>query len=324
MLEGRNKESASTLGWRPDWFGLPDNAWGVELTSAIKQFQREWCLVDDGFCGSMTFLRLLLFHETDICEDQPVQQDIFPDELEQEPSEHILVGGERVPIKWATVLTPDEPGALKLTKGFSKRKRTGKGVVVHWPVTYSPQATIKVLNSRKVGTHFEIGPPIGEDAVVTIYQYCDVSYRAYHAVKCNDFVGVDISSPVYAKSSVLNRLKKLGHSDRPTLAGYKINGWTAPDIVGYHENQLKALYALLAALHTHAGIVLEAPAYTGDPKNIKRAPTWAFIKDNPGVYHHAEVDLPRRRKDGKLRASGKWDTAGVDLKLACEEAKTLI
>jgi len=320
VLEERNKASALGLGWRPDWFGLPTNEWGAPLTAAIKQFQQEWCVIDDGYCGETTFSRLLLCRE----DSTPEQQDIFPEDLEPKPSDSILVGGERVPIQWEHVLTPDEPGALKLTTGFSKKRRTGKGVVVHWPVTYSPQATLRALNSRKVGTHFEIGPPVGDEAVVTIYQYCDVDYRAYHAVRCNDFVGVDISSPVYAKESVLSRLSKMGHAERPIISGCNVNGWSTPDIIGYHENQLKALYALLAALHLHAGIVLSAPAFTGDASVIKRAKSWAFIKDNPGVYHHAEVDLPRKRKDGKVRASGKWDTAGVDLNLACEEATKLI
>jgi hypothetical protein len=322
MTEDLNKEHALNLGWRPDWFGLPSDTWGEALAEAIKAFQREWCIIDDGICGPTTHLRLLLSQDTAIC-DAPQQTDIFPEQLEVTPSNSILVGGERKPIEWEHVITPDEPGALKLTKGFSKRKRLGKGVVVHWPVTYTPAATIKVLNSRKVGTHFEIGPPIGDEGKVTIYQYCDVSYRTFHAVKCNDFVGIDISSPVYAKESVLKKLKRLGHTERPIISGYTVNGWKGPDIIGYHENQLKALYALLAALHLHAGVVLKAPAHTGDSEVIKRAKSWNFIKQHPGVYHHAEVDLPRLRKDGKTRASGKWDTAGVDLKLACAEALTL-
>ena len=306
-----NLKSAEKHNWSPEDFGLPPNEFGDALTDAVKDFQEEWGLIVDGYCGPNTVRRLDFIKEyTDAPE--PVSQS----------SDFIVVGGKRCPIAWPDVVTFDENPDWALESGYSKRARAGKGAVVHWPVTYEPRQTLRVLNKRGVGTHFEIGPAMEPDGAVTIYQYCDVKHRAYHATTANHFVGIDVSSPVYSKKSVLDKLKKLGHSPRPIITALKINGWKPGPILGYHDNQIKALVALLAALHEHAGVVLEAPAHTGNWRKIVSLKN----KDQmvPGVYHHAEVDYPKKKKDGKIRRQGKWDTAGICLFTAVTAAKQLL
>ena len=299
-----NRESSGVYGWDPTWFDLPPDTWGFELEDAIADFQDEWSIPIDGVCGDITFRRLQLMRDQflDLNLDEP-----------EDAGESIIVDGEHLPIKWDRVLTYDDQGGLRVTKGFSDKPRTGKGCVVHWPVTYTPQQTVSVLNKRGYGTHFEIGPPIGPAGDVTIYQYVDASMQTWHAVGANHMVGIDITSPVYTKQKILSKLEALGHTERPILSGYRVNGWKTPAIVGYHENQLKALYALLGALHVHCGIVLKAPAHTGDPMDIRSLTSKRSIRN--GVFHHAEVDVARR---------GKWDTVGVDLKDAVNAANDFL
>ena len=302
-----NKKSASEHGWSPADFGLPPKKFGDDLTEAVKLFQAEWDLAVDGYCGPNTVRRLDML--ADYSGDEPTTP--------PRGSDYIVVGGKKLNIDWPNVVTFDEEGGYSLTKGFSKKNRAGKGAVIHWPVTYEPSQTIKVLNKRGVGTHFEIGPAMGLGGDVTIYQYCDVKHRAYHSKTANNFVGIDVSTPVYAKPSVIQKLIDLGHSPRPVIDNIKINGWKPGPILGYHENQIRALIALLAALNEHAGVVLDAPAHTGNWRNVRSLHRKADVI--PGVYHHAEVDYP---VDGKRQ--GKWDTAGICLKQVTDLAKHLL
>jgi len=318
-LTTANKKYAKKLGWTPEDWGLPSGVFGAALTVVVKKFQTEWELEVDGICGPMTASRLSVSKVSEL----PQNEFDFLNETDVIERDSILVNGKRVPVLWPYISTPDEEGAPKLTGGYSKsKKRTGKGAVIHWPVTYTPAQTIRILNKRDVGTHFEIGPPIGDDAKVTIYQYVDTNKRAFHAITANDFIGIDVTSPVYAKKKVLDRLKRLGHAERPIIDNLKINGYRPGPIIGYHENQVNALTALLAALHVHCDVVLEAPAHTGNWRNIQRVKNKAAVKS--GVYHHAEVDYPIKRKDGKIRAQGKWDTAGLDLLEITDNAKRLV
>ena len=317
-ISAANKKYAKPFGWSPTDFGLETGDFSVRLTEAVKLFQKEWALSADGICGPTSSSRL------DISKISCNQQTNFDflDQLDVIESDSILVGGKRLPMLWPHVSTPDEEGAPVLTGGYSKnKKRTGKGAVIHWPCTYTPAQTLRVLNARNVGTHFEIGPPIGESAKVTIYQYADTDKRTWHATTANHFVGIDITSPVYAKKRILEKLERLGHSKRPIITNLNINGFKPGPIIGYHDNQINALTALLAALHVHCGVALEAPAFTGNWRNIQRVANKAAITS--GVYHHAEVDYPVKRKDGKIRPQGKWDTAGLDLKTITDNAKLL-
>jgi hypothetical protein len=308
--EDANRESGTILSWDPTWFGLPVDEWGPELERAICQFQADWGIVETGLCADETLRRVVLDRLADEqCFDvfDAPESGVAPD---PPPIEHIVVAGKHCKINWPKVVTFEEDDRYKITKGYSTKQRKGRGCVIHWPVTYTPLGTVRVLNKRGYGTHFEIGPPIGASGDVTIYQYADVAHHTWHAVGGNSLVGIDVSSPVYWKDKVLKKLERLGHSPRPKITGVRVNGWRTPAIIGYHENQLQAFYALLGALKKHADIELAAPAYTGDPMTIKTLKSRSQIKD--GVFHHAEVDTSRR---------GKWDTAGLDLRLAVTEAE---
>ena len=303
-VDDLNHLYGTRLGWDPSWFDLEPDEWDL-VDGRIREFQRKFPdLKDDGICGPATYARLIVARTAADLTQVP------PSESKGKPSDTIVVGGEHRGILWPDVMTFDEEGGLVVTGGKSTRPRKGLGAVIHWPVTYTPQQTIVALNRRNAGTHFEIGPPMGNDGKVTIYQYADVEHHTWHAKGCNSFVGIDISSPVYARKAVMDKCARLGMAKRPVIRGCTINGWKAPPIMGYHDNQVRALAALLGALNRHAGVALAAPGSTGNYKRLRRVSSRDEITD--GVYHHAEVDFLKR---------GKWDTAGLDLPAVVEAAK---
>ena len=122
-------------------------------------------------------------------------------------------------------------------------------------------------------------------------------------------VGIDFNNPVYTKYNKI--LTRRGQPERPIIDGYKINGWNPGKFLGFHQVQVDAYVALLAALNHHLpDLELNATADSGDPKNIKTIKVDKAVEEG-GVLHHAHV---KKRK---------WDTAGVHLSECCEAAKEL-
>jgi hypothetical protein len=287
-----NKRSSNKLGWTPKWFGA--SAFGEELQVAIKEFQGGYPdLKVDGLCGPVTYRRVKLERELNNVKPQSGDQ--------------IIIGGKPHYIPWDNVVVPGEDGALALTKGFRKKKeRYINMAITHWDVCTSAAKCHRVLAAKNISTHFCI------DWDGTIYQFVDVMHEAWHAgiSKINrQSVGIDFNNPIYTKYNKI--LTRKGQTERPIIKGYKINGWNPGEFLGFHQVQVDAYVALLAALNHHLpDLELNTPAYLGDPKVIKTIKVDKAVKEG-GVMHHAHVK------------KGKWDTAGVHLKECCEAAQQL-
>ena len=59
-----NKSSADSLGWTPQWFG--ESYHDEDLVKAIKKWQREYGLKEDGLCGPSTYRRVWTERESKI------------------------------------------------------------------------------------------------------------------------------------------------------------------------------------------------------------------------------------------------------------------
>lgn len=295
-----NQDLAKALGWVPTLFGVP--GFGPALDVAIRAFQGQFPdLIEDGICGHATFRRLIL----DRAPSSPVEHEA------PAASDHLLIGGQAHDVKWDRVVVPGEVGALELRRGFSRRsKRKVDKVITHWDVCIDAHDCYKVLNAKGISTHFVI------DWDGTIYQLVDLAHEAWHAGIGwinRSSIGIDFSTPVYPKYQ--DKAVARGQDARPIISGWRINGWGPGPFLGPHQAQLDAYAALLEAIHRHLGVPLDCVG--GTTARLKYQRKKAI---GPGIYHHAEVDYPRKRKDGKIRRSGKWDTAGVDIPTAIEMA----
>lgn len=288
-MSSYNIRSSKKLGWVPTWFGT--QSFGGDLQSSIKDFQSNYSdLKPDGLCGPTTFRRIKLEREVD--GDKPAVGD------------QILIGGKLLPIVWDKVIVPGEDGSLILTKGFRKKKeRYISMVITHWDVCTSASKCHRVLAAKGISTHFCI------DWDGTIYQLVDVMNEAWHAgiSKINrQSVGIDFNNPVYTKYN--DYLVKKGQPKRPVISGYKINGWDPGEFLGFHQVQIDAYVALLAALNKHLpDLELVPTGDSGDPRDVRAIKVDKAIAEG-GVMHHAHV---KKRK---------WDTVGVDIKACCEAA----
>lgn len=302
-----NINSAASLLWTPEDFGGID--YGPALVDTIKEFQSGFMdLRQDGVCGPTTWLRLQLELDDD-------------DEIElvtPTMSDQLLLNGKLVPIAWDRVVTAGETGALVLPPNCYKvrQNRQVDKVIAHWDVCTHAAKTYRVLNAKGISTHFVI------DWDGTIYQLVDMAWEAWHAGIGwinRSSIGVDFNTPVYEKYQ--ERLMKRGQPERPVVDGWKINGWNPGRFLGPHQVQLDAYAALLAAINEHMGVPLVAPARQAIDERLVYQRKKAIV---PGVYHHAEVDYPRKRRNGKVKRSGKWDTAGVVNGHACSQARQLL
>lgn len=281
--------------------GCPPDAPSDIVQRYVADFQAELGIPSDGWAGPMTELRL------DIMRIAEGIGEFFADKVvppTPEPMGEIVVGGKLVSIPWARVVHLRHPDAMPL-KRFSKRKKCKPGMIIHWPVTYTVIKFVRVMLARKLGSHFSISAPYIDpetgDVYVIIWQHGDPIFRGVHAIGSNDFVGIDITSPVHARDKVLTKLQKMGCAPRPIIKDARVQGWRPKPFLGLHPVQEQALAALLAALHVSPlGLVLETPDDDGW-MNMRRLKS---KKDRtPGLYSHAQVDF---------RKSGKYDYAGCN------------
>lgn len=295
----------------PEWLGLPPECSPAIVIDAICAMQEWYALPATGEIDEALYRRLALEHMA----TEP-EQTTQP----HTPSGTILVAGQRLPIRWDKVLTPQDEGGRGIERHYRKGGRTRsrykdrtvplrqvKRAVLHWTVTRSAAHSWRVAWSakRSVSTHFEI------DWDGTIYQLLDVEHQAYHSGIgwLNDqSVGVDLTNPVGQKRTEqwAKRLEVMGQEPRPVITGWRINGWDPGAFLGPTVSQVEALAALARGLHDHMGIPLKAPM-TSAQKRLKAAKikglphSKATVACPEGWVHHAQV------------MRGKWDHAGIYL-----------
>jgi hypothetical protein len=225
-----NKMSSEKLGWDPSWFGT--TGFGPKLESAVRQFQKEHGLEQDGLVGPMTFSRLYTEFTADDYEEN-----------------YIILDGEKVAISWDKV----DVSRFKLPRENygSKRKKEAAKIVTHWDATLSAKRCYDILSKRGISSHFVI------DNDGTIYQMVDPAYVAWHAGKYNkDSIGIDLSNAYYTKYN--KNYEKMGFGPRPILNSW-LHGRNLGEHLGYYPAQLKAYKELLKVLCTHYDIPLNVP-----------------------------------------------------------------
>ena len=287
-----NKRSAKKYGWEPSWFGATE--FNNELIKNIKEFQELHDLKADGLCGPTTYRRAYT--------NKLVYIDNVEDAMQTEIKKNrIICNGVPVSIKWDKI----EISWIN-DKCFSKVKnkiRKPTMVVTHWDATLSAASCKRILEKRKISTHFVI------DNDGTIVQLVDPQDVAWHAGirKVNKAsVGIDFSNAVYTKYN--KAYAKKGFGLRPVIDGWRVHGWRPKPFLGAYPIQIEAYKALLEALHKHYGIPMECPLdddgnlLTGIHKPSKRAKF-------KGVVNHYNL------------SKKKWDTLGLELDKILEEIR---
>jgi len=287
-----NKRSAKKHNWDPSWFGA--TAFNNTLTSNIKEFQSLHGLKADGYCGPLTYRRAYTNKEAYGSE--------IPDQaLTTEATNFIICGGLKVPVEWPKVETS------WIKEGcFSPRStlRTPTMVVTHWDAALSAKSCKRILERRKISTHFVI------DNDGTILQLVDTNHVAWHAGnrRVNKAsVGVDFSNAVYTKYNKV--YKKRGFGERPIIEGWRVHGRKVKPFLGYYPVQIDAYKALLKALHKHYGIPLDCPL-AADGKLLTKVHNDSKRARFKGVVNH--YNLTR----------GKWDSSGLQLDVILKEIAT--
>lgn len=288
-----NIKSSKELGWEASWFGCKKI--DSSLVEKIKQFQREYSLDDDGFCGPATFRRK--FNER--------AEELERSDPDPNYSDHIICHGNAVPIEWDKVVLWTDKGGHK-AKDENYKQVTGKRdidlFVVHWDVCLSSRICQKVLDKRGISVHFLI------DNDGTIYQTLDTTHIGWHAGNVNSrSVGVEISNAFYLKWK--DWYKKKGFGERPICKDSYVNGIKLEEHLDFYPVQIEALKALTKALHKGLGIPLESPEnFTGGQYTDTLSK--ARLKSFEGIVHHYHC------------TNKKIDCGGLDLVKVAKEAKS--
>jgi len=287
-----NKRSAKKYSWDPSWFGA--TKFDGVLINNIKEFQKLHDLNPDGLCGPMTYRRAYTnkLAYIDDAEDT-VATDI--------KKNRIFCNGFSVRIKW------DKINVNWINeKCYSKvagKARKPTMVVTHWDAALSAASCKRILEKRKISTHFVI------DNDGTIVQLVDTQDVAWHAGirRVNKAsIGIDFSNAVYTKYN--KAYHKKGFGFRPIIEGWRVHGWRPKPFLGAYPVQIEAYKALLEALHNHYGIPLECPLdddgrlLTAMHKPSKKAKF-------KGVVNHYNL------------STNKWDTLGLQLDEILEEIR---
>ena len=287
-----NKRSAKKYGWEPSWFGATEFD-GV-LIENIKEFQELHDLKADGLCGPATYRRAYT--------NKLVYIDNAEDAMQTEIKKNrIICNGVPVSIKWDKI----EISWIN-DKCFSKVKkkiRKPTMIVTHWDATLSAASCKRILEKRKISTHFVI------DNDGTIVQLVDPQDVAWHAGirKVNKAsVGIDFSNAVYTKYN--KAYAKKGFGLRPVIDGWRVHGWRPKPFLGAYPIQVEAYKALLEALHKHYGIPMECPL-DDDGNLLTRIHKPSKRAKFKGVVNHYNL------------SKKKWDTLGLELDKILEEIR---
>jgi len=272
LLISYNKRSSRKYGWHPSWFDQHLNKFNNELIDCIKCFQIEHDLDADGKVGPMTFRRLL--SERDL----------------KEVENYILVNDQCIAINWDVKIDimPDN-----CFKNWSVT-RAPNMIVTHWDATTSAEKCKRVLQARKISTHF----CIDNDGV--IHQYVDTNNVAWHAGGVNKYsIGVDFSNAYYTKYN--DYYVKKGFNKRPICKDSVVHGVKLKAHLGYYPVQIEAYKTLIKTLCDHYGIPMQTPMINEkvvDTGVVKEAVKGKYS----GVVCHYHV------------SRNKIDCAGLDLK----------
>jgi len=279
LLINYNKRSSKKYGWHPSWFDGGLNEFNSHLIDNIKYFQMLYDLDVDGKVGPMTFRRLL------------AERDL------QEPENYIIVNGEQVDIDWDVKVELMPRNCYKTWRS----KRSPKMIVTHWDATTSAEKCKRVLQARKISTHF----CIDNDGV--IYQYVDTNNVAWHASGVNKYsIGVDFSNAYYLKYN--DYYVKKGFNKRPTCKDSRVHGIKLRPHLGYYPVQIEAYKKLIKVLCENYDIPIQTPmindevADAGVRSDVKRGKFNGIV-----CHYHA--------------SRNKIDCAGLDLKSIVNELR---
>jgi len=271
MKEMYNKESSQKFGWTPEWFGV--STFGRILDDAIKEFQKEHGLKDDGLCGPATYRRIFVKRESEISKWEPPNI--------HQGQKKIVYDGNFYDIDWEKVVLWDEEGGHK-AKHFTKvigKPREPKLFVNHWDVCLSSAICQKVLNNRGLSVHFLI------DNDGTIYQTCDIQHITFHAGNQNRFsIGVEVSNAYYPKYQ--SWYTKNGFPERPIWGG-TVRGKKLKPHMGFYPIQMEALKALWKAVADACDIPQRCPIQNGEMIDCLYEP--ATKGEWKGFVHHFHV-----------------------------------
>ena len=272
LITNYNKRSAKRYGWHPSWFNPRLNDFDSELNESVKYFQLMHDLAVDGKVGPNTFRRLL------------AERDL------QESDNYILVNGEQVDIDWDVKQDLMPKNCYRTWR----RERKPNMLVTHWDATTSAEKCKRVLQARKISTHF----CIDNDGV--IYQYVDTNNVAWHAGKVNNYsIGIDFSNAYYTKYN--KWYDKKGFGERPVLKDSKVHGIRLKPHLGYYKVQLEAYKKLVSVLCNHYDIPIQTPMINDDVMD-----TGVVLEAAKGKYDGIVCHYHLTRK--------KIDCAGLDLK----------
>ena len=246
-----NEASASKLGWLPSWFIPGYTLFDKKLTSAIKSFQKEMGLLDDGICGPTTYRRILAKVES----ERPFMG------LSWEPTSSDVLWHNNQPIKinWPAEKVhtfKDEAFPFAISEGLTKKSkpRKIKSFVAHWDVCLSSSSCADVLKNRNVSVHFMID---NNGDIIQLHDINDACWHAGVGTVNENSVGVEISNAYYTKYQ--DWYIKNGFGPRPIITDAKINGKSLDEHLGFYDIQLRALSALMQAIHSACGIPYIVP-----------------------------------------------------------------
>ena len=272
LVRNYNKRSAKRYGWHPSWFDDHLTKFDDELIDCIRWFQTEHDLEVDGKVGPMTFRRLL--SERDL----------------KETRNYILVNDQCIAIDWDVKIDLMPSNCYKTWK----KERSPNMIVTHWDATTSAEKCKRVLQARKISTHF----CIDNDGV--IHQYVDTNNIAYHAGGVNKYsIGIDFSNAYYLKYN--DYYVKKGFNKRPICKDSRVHGIKLKPHLGYYPVQIEAYKKLVKVLCDHYGIPIQTPMINKDVADanvIKEAKRGMY----DGIICHYHV------------SRNKIDCAGLDLK----------
>ena len=279
LLTNYNKRSAKKYGWHPSWFDDHLTEFDSELLDCIIWFQLDHDLKADGMVGPITFRRLL--SERDL----------------KKSKNYILVNNHHIEIDW-DVKVDLMPNNCYRT---SRRGRKPKMIVTHWDATTSAEKCKRVLQARKISTHF----CIDNDGI--IYQYVDTNNIAWHAGGVNKYsIGIDFSNAYYLKYN--DYYVKKGFNKRPICKDSRVHGVKLKPHLGYYPVQIEAYKKLVKVLCDHYEIPVQTPMvndHVADANVVKEAVKGKYH----GIVCHYHV------------SRNKIDCAGLDLKSIVDQLR---